>query len=106
VRVELLYFDGCPNYEALLPHLERLLRVAEIPVEIALRNVPDEAAARRERFLGSPTIRVDGRDVEPGAEDRNDYALTCRLYRTNAGLRGAPSDEWILHALTRADACP
>jgi hypothetical protein len=102
--VELLYFDGCPNHEALVPHLEQLLRTAGIPVEIALRNVPDDTAAQRERFLGSPTVRVDGRDVEPGAEDRDDYGLKCRLYRTDAGLRGAPLDEWILDALTRKAA--
>jgi hypothetical protein len=100
VRLELLYFDGCPNHEALVPHLEQLLRAAGIPAEIELRNVPDDTAAQRERFLGSPTVRVDGRDVEPGAQDRDDYGLKCRLYRTDAGLRGAPLDEWILDALT------
>jgi hypothetical protein len=102
VKIELLYFDGCPNHEALLPHLEQLLRSAELPVQITLRKVPDDAAAQCERFLGSPTVRVDGRDVEPGAEDRHDFGLKCRLYRTQAGLRGAPPDEWILDALTRA----
>jgi hypothetical protein len=55
VSLELLYFDGCPNHEALLPHLEQLLWGAGIPVEIVLRSVPDDAAAQRERFLGSPT---------------------------------------------------
>jgi hypothetical protein len=101
VRIELLYFDGCPNHEALLPHLEQLLRAAEIRAKLALRKVPDDTAAQRERFLGSPTVRVDGRDVEPGAEDREDFGLKCRLYRTDAGLRGAPLDEWILDALAR-----
>jgi hypothetical protein len=105
VTVELLYFDGCPNHELLLPHLEQLLRNGEITAEIALRNVPDDAAAQRERFLGSPTVRIDGRDVEPGAEDRDDYGLKCRLYRTDAGLKGAPLDEWILDALTRTGGC-
>jgi hypothetical protein len=100
MMIELLYFDGCPNHEALLPHLEELLRAAELPVEITLRNVNDDAAAQRERFLGSPTVRIDGRDVEPGAEDRADYGLKCRLYRTDTGLRGAPTDQWILDALS------
>ena len=100
MTIELLYFDGCPHHEALLPHLEQLLRAAGIAVEITLRNVRDAAAAKRERFLGSPTVRIDGRDVEPGAENRDDYGLKCRLYRTDAGLRGTPDDEWILDALT------
>jgi hypothetical protein len=104
VTVELLYFDGCPNHEALVPHLEQLLRSALAATQIALRKVSDDEAAQRERFLGSPTVRVDGRDVEPGAEGREDFGLKCRLYRTPGGLRGAPLDEWILDALagTRA----
>jgi len=100
VTLELLYFDGCPNHEALLPHLEELLRCAEITLDIRLRRIADHRAAERERFLGSPTVRVDGRDVEPGAEERDDFGLKCRLYRTPAGLRGVPPDEWILDALT------
>lgn len=101
MTVEVLYFDGCPNHEALVPHLERLLREAQLPVKIALRRVPDAEAARRSRFLGSPTVRVGGRDVEPGAEKRDDFGLKCRLYRTPSGLRGVPLDEWVLDALAR-----
>jgi hypothetical protein len=100
MTIELLYFDGCPNHEALLPHLEQMLRAAKITAKIKLRRIADDTAAQRERFLGSPTVRVDGRDVEPGAEEREDFGLKCRLYRTSAGLRGAPLDEWILDALT------
>ena len=101
MTIELLYFDGCPNHEALLPHLEQLLRGAEISAKIRLLRIADDTAAQHERFLGSPTIRVDGRDVEPGAEERDDFGLKCRLYRTPAGLRGVPPDKWILGALTR-----
>ena len=101
MTVEVLYFDGCPNQDALLPHLEQLLRAAELPVAIVLRNVPDDDEAQRERFLGSPTVRVDGRDVEPGAEQRDDFGLKCRLYRVPSGLRGTPLDEWVLDALAR-----
>jgi hypothetical protein len=104
MSIELLYFDGCPNHEALVPHLEQLLCAAKIPAAIRLRRIADYKAARRERFLGSPTVRVDGRDVEPGAEGREDFGLKCRLYRTPEGLRGAPPDEWILDSLTCSQA--
>lgn len=56
-------------------------------------------AAEAERFLGSPTLRVDGRDVEPGAESRTDFGLKCRLYRTAAGQSHAPPDDWIARSL-------
>jgi hypothetical protein len=104
MTVELLYFDGCPNYEALLPHLGQLLRAAKIPAKLELRRVADEDAARRERFLGSPSVRVNGRDVEPGAEAREDFGLKCRLYRLPRGLRGTPSDDWVLDAIARSGA--
>jgi hypothetical protein len=99
VTVELLYFDGCPNHGALLQRLERLLRAARVSAKIELRRIPDDDAAQRERFLGSPTVRVDGRDVEPGADDRDDFGLKCRLYQVPTGLRGAPLDAWVLDAI-------
>jgi hypothetical protein len=100
MTIEVLYFDGCPNHERLLEQLPRLLERAGIDAEVVLREVPDAEHAQRERFLGSPTIRVDGRDVDPAAADRDDYGLKCRIYQTPAGLTGLPPDEWIVDALT------
>jgi hypothetical protein len=107
LRVELLYFDDCPNHEALLPRLRELLERTGVSTEIDLRKITDDDAAQRERFLGSPTVRVNGRDVEPDAEQRTDFGLKCRLYRTTAGLSGQPQEEWLRAALShaaRADA--
>ena len=99
VRIEILYFDGCPNHEQLLDHLLRLLEREGIDADVTLREVADPESAQRERFLGSPTVRVDGRDIDPSATDRADYGLKCRIYHTPAGLRGLPPDEWIIDAL-------
>jgi hypothetical protein len=99
VRIEILYFDGCPKYEQLLDRLPRLLEREGIHAEITLCNVPDAEHAQRERFLGSPTIRVGGRDIDPGATHRTDFGLKCRIYQTPGGLSGLPPDEWILDAL-------
>jgi len=102
MRVEVLYFDGCPNHEALLPHLCELLGSAGASTDIELVRVEDADAAERERFLGSPTLRIDGEDIEPGADQRTDFGLKCRLFATPDGLRGMPADEWVLAALQRA----
>ena len=67
-------------------------------------EVEDLEAAERERFLGSPTVRIDGQDVEPGADRRTDFGLKCRLFATPDGLRGMPTDEWVLATLQRAPA--
>ena len=100
MSVELLYFDGCPGYERFLPRLRELVARAGIAEEVRLRRVESPEAAAKERFLGSPTVRVDGVDVEPGAHTRSDFGLKCRLYSTPDGLQGTPHLEWVINALT------
>ena len=63
--VEILYFDGCPNHKPALALVERVSRELGIKPEVRLVNVPDQATAVRLRFLGSPTVRVGGTDVDP-----------------------------------------
>jgi hypothetical protein len=99
VTIEILYFDGCPNHADLLEHLPQLLEREGIDAEITLHNLRDAESAQRERFLGSPTIRIGGRDIDPGAALRTDFGLKCRIYQTPEGLTGVPPDEWILAAL-------
>ena len=100
MKVELLYIAGCPNHAALAARLRELLADAGRDERIELRRVVSEEDARRLRFPGSPTVRIDGRDVEPGAEDREDWGIRCRLYRSPDGLEGRPADELIVSALT------
>ena len=102
MTVELLYFDGCPSYAELLPRLRELLASGGIDEEIELRRVESPEHAERERFLGSPTVRIEGEDVDPTAKDRDDFGLECRLYRTEEGLVRTPPEEWIRTALARA----
>jgi len=99
VRIELLYFDGCPSYAELLPRLRELLASEGIDQEIELRRVESSEEAERERFLGSPTVRIDGEDVDISARERHDFGVECRLYRTEEGLVGTPPDGWIRVAL-------
>ena len=99
--VEILYFDGCPNHEPARALVERVSREFGIEPEVRLVKVPDQEAARRLRFLGSPTIRVGGVDVDPATEERSDYALSCRVFRTEAGIVGQPDERWLREALQR-----
>ncbi len=99
MRIELLYFEGCPGYEALLPRVRALAGEA---ADVELRPIESPEAAEAERFLGSPTVRVNGRDVDPGADGRTDFGLKCRLYPAAGGEAHAPPDEWIARALSEA----
>ena len=101
-RVETLYFEGCPNYEATRELVERVAAEFELRAQADLVEVPDAKAATMMRFLGSPTVRVDGRDVEPGAEDRTEYVLACRVYQGEHGFSGQPEERWVREALAEA----
>lgn len=102
--IEILSFAGCPNREAARQLVERVARELGLAPELRLVEVEDADAAVALRFLGSPTVRVDGVDVEPGAGEREDFALACRVYRTQHGFAGLPDERWIRDALAAASA--
>lgn len=102
VRVELLYFQGCPNWLRTGTLVERLIAELGVDADFACVAVGDVEEARRLRFPGSPTVRVGGRDVEPGADERIEFALGCRVYSTGSGLSGEPDEGWVRDALTAA----
>ena len=93
--IEVLYVPGCPNHQTAVDRLRSALRAAAIDAEIQDIAVTEDAMARRLKFPGSPTIRIDGRDVE--ANPQNSYGLACRLYSNGTGVPA-------LEALRRAIA--
>jgi hypothetical protein len=102
VRVELYYWDGCPSHPEALALLESVLaeRGIEAPIEVHEVRTDEEAAALR--FPGSPTIRIDGRDVDPAGADSRPV-LTCRIYRLPDGrVSPVPSREQLEEAITWA----
>ena len=102
MRIELLYFDGCPSHEALLPRLREIVAELAPGADIELRRIETLDHAENQRFLGSPTVRVDGADIEPAAADRTDFGLKCRLYRSEDGASGLPPEQWLRHAIESA----
>ena len=94
VKIEVLYFGDCPNHLPTLERIHQVLREENCTAEVSEVLVSDVEAAHKVRFLGSPTVRVNGIDIEPGAKDRRDFGLMCRRY-TN----GMPSHELIREAV-------
>jgi len=89
-KVEILTFEGCPNRARAIAFVDRVVAESRISATVEVVDVANPAQAVALRFLGSPTIRVGGVDIEPGAGERDDFALACRVYRTEAGLQGLP----------------
>lgn len=100
IRVQILYFEGCPTYRAAEQMVREALVEEGIEAEVGLVAVNTDEEARRLRFPGSPTIRVDGRDLFPVPE-RGDWRLGCRVYATPAGLEGSPTIGVLREALRR-----
>lgn len=93
--IELLYFDGCPSWQQAWNELGRALATARTAATVRLVNVADLPEPQRQGFAGSPTIRIDGVDLEGYA---GPPVLACRRYSENEG-RGWPSLEQLQHAL-------
>lgn len=102
MTLEVLYLDGCPSHEQLLPVLREL--AAARGLQVTQRRIENATQAEQARFLGSPSVRVNGVDVEPGADERTDFGLKCRLYRSPDGQSGLPPQAWITRALNQAAA--
>jgi hypothetical protein len=102
--IEVLSFPGCPNRQAAVALASRVRDQLGSAAEVHVIDVADQPAAEQSRFLGSPTIRVDGRDIEPDAVSREEYVHACRLYRVGHSLRGLPDEDWLRQALVTAEA--
>lgn len=102
MRVQFLYFDGCPNAMRALQDLNAALADEGLKVEVERIRVRNPSHARTLRFLGSPSIRVNGRDVEPEARSRTDFGFMCRTYSSENGA--SPTREQIVLAVRNPDA--
>jgi hypothetical protein len=101
MRVELLWWEGCPSHPETLADLERVIAEEGLDVDVELVEVESDEQARRERFPGSPTIRVAGEDLFPC--EGEPFSLTCRVYRTREGRPSpTPDPEDLRDALRSA----
>jgi hypothetical protein len=101
MKIELFYFDGCPSYKQALTNVKEALRAEGLPDEVEIVPVISPADAQSKRFLGSPTIRIDGVDLEGSDADTREYAFGCRVYLDDKKSVGWPSVEQVRNALRR-----
>jgi hypothetical protein len=97
MKIEVLYFDGCPSWQAGVDNLQQALRLESLAWPVELTEVRDDAQAAQLRFLGSPSFRVGDQDLWP--EERAETTMSCRVYRTPEGVRGWPSVDMLRERL-------
>lgn len=101
-RVELLWWEGCPSHERALAQLREAMAAQGMdPGSVEVREVDTDRAAHDESFVGSPTIRIDGRDVQAPLEEAR-VALSCRVYRLRDGRFSPTPDPDDLRDALRA----
>jgi hypothetical protein len=101
MEVVVLYVEGCPNRGLAESRVQIAAERLGLKVEVSSRQVDSAAQATALGFRGSPTLVVDGVDPFPGQQDL--ASLVCRLYRTKAGLEGAPSVSDLEEVLSRRE---
>jgi hypothetical protein len=101
--IELLWWRGCPSWDRALAELRQAVADAGLdPSEIEVREIETDSHAERERFVGSPTIRIDGRDLQPPGPSEP-LGLTCRIYRLRDGrVSPTPDPADVRDAILRA----
>src|SRR5260370_34812945 len=99
MKIEVLYFEGCPNHGPALDRVQDVLTEQGISVEVLEVNVADASVAKALGFLGSPSIRVNGLDIEPAARSAREFGMMCRAYVVDQRRDGLPSRATLRQAI-------
>ena len=99
MKIEVLYVANCPNHAVALERLREVLSAESSKKHVIEVLVKDAEMAQTLKFSGSPTIRIDGHDVEPQNEETPRFGLMCRLYSDGTG---APSQQKLRAAIEEA----
>ena len=99
MKIELLYVANCPNHAVALEQLRVTLSAENLQTSVSEVLVSDAAMAQSLKFPGSPTIRINGHDVEPQNEQAASFGLMCRWYSDGSGV---PSEQRLRVAIEQA----
>jgi Domain of unknown function (DUF2703) len=102
MKVEVLYFAGCPNHPPAVNRVREALRAEGVTANVFEVEVKDADSANAVGFLGSPTIRINGQDVELAARSAQGFGWMCRTYTGYGSRAGVPPVEWIRAAVREA----
>lgn len=101
MKVEVLFVSKCPSHSGAVRLVKDVLASEGVAADIQEVLVRDQKMARELEFFGSPTIRVNGRDVVGDAQPAKDFALSCRLYLGSQQI-GLPPEEMVRRAILEA----
>jgi len=98
MRIEILCIDECPHFLVTVDAVKEVLGQCGLTCPIIETRVEDQDMAVTTGFLGSPTVRINGVDIEPSARSRTDFGIMCRRYEGG----GVPPESLIRRAIAEA----
>jgi len=102
MTVELLYLPGCPNHDATVDLIREVLEKTGLSAELTETSVCDYEGAQKHGFPGSPTLRVNGRDIEDAPSGHLPVGFACRTYCVDGKALGVPPRAWLERAILAA----
>ena len=100
MKIEVLYFEGCPSHPPTMRMVREVLDSLDRNDEIHQVEIRSRAEAEAMRFVGSPSIRINGSDIEPWARRATNFGMGCRTYIDGSHHSGVPSRELLRRAIT------
>ncbi|MGB7115593.1 MAG: hypothetical protein WBD56_05570 [Anaerolineales bacterium] len=97
LKIELLYFDECPSWKNALDIIRTVFEDFGNSSKVTLTRIETQEEAVKHQFVGSPTIRLNGKDLFP--TNQNQFALGCRIYQTPEGFSGWPTEKMLVERL-------
>jgi len=98
--VEILYTDACPFWKETLRALKEVMKELNLDIAVRKTKIANEEEAKRYRFPGSPTVRINGVDIDPAAKETVGY-IGCRIYSYKGRTYEYPPREMIISAFKR-----
>jgi hypothetical protein len=101
LTIEVFFIDGCPNYQPTIDRVHQILEEMAMTADVLNIRVADSDSAQANRFAGSPTVHVDGVDVDPSVRTSSQFGVMCRTYPDGGRRQGVPPTELIRQALLK-----
>ena len=99
MKIELFYFRNCPSYKQTIRDLGKILKEKKINVKVEMVEIKSEQEAKKVKFIGSPTLRINGKDIDSLAGLSKHYGMRCRIYFYKGKISPSPPEEMIVKSL-------
>lgn len=102
-QIQILYFPDCPLYKELDKLVKEVVQERGVDADLELINIQTKEDAEKYHFTGSPGLLVNGKDIDPLTEDAPVVLKSCKIYRTEEGMKMIPTKRMIIKALSDAE---